>query len=72
MTVITIAGVGPQEVVPRRGQFARAPLVRVDSTAAWLIGFPRDQLVQIRSSSLSFGGMRMALLSWHVAKPGPR
>ena len=72
MTVISIEGAGPQGVVPRRGRFARAPLVRVDSTAARLIGFPRDQPVQIRSSSLSFGGMWMVLLSWHVARLGPR
>ena len=63
MTIIAITGAGPQGVVPRRGRFARTPLVRVDSTASRLIGFLRDQAVQIRSSSLSFGGMWMVLLS---------
>ena len=71
MTVISIAGAGPQGVV-RRGRFTRAPLVRVDSTVARLIGFPRDQPVQIRSSSLSFGVMWMVLLSWHAARLAPR
>ena len=72
MTVIAIAGAGPQGVVPWRGRFAHAPLVRVDSIAMRLIGFPRGQLVQIQSSSLSFGGMWMVLLSWHAAKLSPR
>ena len=72
MTVIAIAGAGPEGVVPRRGRFARAPVVRVDSTVVRLISFPGDQPVQIRSSSLSFGGMWMVLLSWHAARFGPR
>ena len=72
MTVIAIAGVGPQGVVSWRGRFARAPLVRVDSIATRLIGFPRGQPVQIQSSSLSFCGIWMVLLSWHAAKLGPR
>ena len=50
----------------------RVPTVRVDSTAARLIGFPGDQLVQTRSGSLSFGGMWMVLLSWHEARLDPR
>ena len=44
MVVIAIAAVGPQGVVPWSGEFVRVPVVRVDSTAAWLIGFPGDQL----------------------------
>ena len=55
--MIAIAEVGLEGVVHRSSRFARAPAVRVDSTAAWLIGFPGDQLVQTRSGSLSFGGM---------------
>ena len=72
MTTIAIAEAGPQGVAPRRGRFARAPVVRVDSTAARLIGFPGDQPDQIQSSSLSFGGMCMVLLSWHAARLDPR
>ena len=72
MTVIAIAGVGPQGVVHRSSQFVRIPTVRVDSTVARLISSLRDQLVQTRSGSLSFSGMWMVLLSWHVAKLGPR
>ena len=72
MTVIAIAGVGPQGVVHRSSRFARAPAVRVDSTAARLIGFPGDQLVQTQSGSILFNGMWMVLLSWHAAKLGPR
>ena len=72
MTVIAIAGVGPQWVVQRRIRFSRALVVRVDSTAARLIGFLGDQLAQTQSGSLLFGGMWMVLLSWHVAKLGPR
>ena len=56
----------------RRGQFLCASVVRVDSTAVRLIRFLGDQLVQTRSGSLSFGGMWMVLLSWHVARFGPR
>ena len=52
--------------------FTRAHIVRVDSTVARLIGFPRDQPVQTRSSSLSFGGMWMVLLSWHAARLDPK
>ena len=72
MTVIVIAGVGPQWVVQRSICFARTPVVRVDSIAARLIGFPGDQLAQTRSGSLLFGGMWMVLLSWHVARLCPR
>ena len=72
MTVIAIAGVDPQGVVRRSTRFARAPVVRVDSTAAQLIGFPRDQLVQTRSGRLLFGGMWMVLLSWRVARLDPK
>ena len=72
MIVIAIAGVGPQGVVHRSSRFVRAPVVRVDSAAAWLIGFLKDQLVQTRSSSLLFGGMWMVLLSWHAARLGQR
>ena len=61
MNVIAIAGVGPQGVVHRSSWFTRAPAVRGDSTAAQLIGFPGDQLVQTRSGSLFFGGMWMVL-----------
>ena len=61
MTVIAIAGVDPQGVVHRSTCFARAPAVRVDSTAARLIGFPGDQLVQTQSDSLLFGDMWMVL-----------
>ena len=68
--MIAIAGVGSQEVVHRSSWFVRFPVVRVDSTVAWLIGFPGDQLVRTRSGSLSFGGMWMVLLSWHVARLG--
>ena len=71
MTVIAIAGVGPRGVVHRSSWFVRVPVLRVDSTVARLIGFPGDQLVQTRSSSLSFGGMWMVLLSWHAAMLGP-
>ena len=70
--MIAIAGVGPQGVVHRSSWFVRAPVVRVDSTAARLIGFPRDQLVQTRSGSLSFGGMWMVLLSWHATRLDPK
>ena len=72
MNVIAIMGAGLQGVVYRRSRFVRVPAVRVDSTAAQLIGFPRDQLVQTRSSSLLFGGMWMVLLSWHAARLCPR
>ena len=72
MTVIAITGVGPQGVVHQSSRFVRVPAVRVDSTAARLIGIPRDQLVQTRSGSLSFGGMWMVLLSWHAARLGSR
>ena len=72
MTVIAIAGVGPQWVVQRSIHFARTPSVRVDSTAARLIGFPGDQLVQTQLRSLLFGGMWMVLRSWHVARLGLR
>ena len=72
MTVIAIAGVGPQGVVHRSSQFARAPTVRADSTIVQLIGFPGDQLVQIQSGSLLFSGMWMVLLSWRAARLGSR
>ena len=72
MAVIAIVAVGPQGVVPRSGGFVHVPVVRVDSTAERLIGFPGDQLAQTQSGSLSFGGMWMVLLSWHVAKLSPR
>ena len=72
MIVIAIAGVGPQGVVHRSSRFVRVPTVRVDSIAARLIGFLVDLLVQTRSGSLSFGCMWMVLLSWHVARLGPR
>ena len=72
MTVIAIAGVGPRGILPRRCRLERALVVRVSSTAARLTGFPGDQLAPTRSGSLSFGGMWMALLSWHVARPSPR
>ena len=72
MIVIDIARVDPQGVVHLSSRFARAPIVRADSTVARLIGFPGDQLVQTRSGSLLFGGMWMALLSWRAAKLGPR
>ena len=72
MTAIAIARVGPQWVVQGSIRFARAPAVRVDSTTAQLIGFPGDQLAQTQSGSLFFGGMWMVLLSWHVARLGPR
>ena len=57
MTVIAIAGVGPQRVLPQRCWLERAPVVRVDSIVARLTGFPRDQLAPIQSGSLLFGGM---------------
>ena len=69
--------VGPQGVLPRRCRLECAPVVRVDSTATQLTGFLGDQLASIQSGSLSFGGMWMAPLSWHVARlssppdPGP-
>ena len=72
MTVIAIARVGPQGVVHRSSWFAHAPTVRVDNTAARLIRFHGDQLVQTRSGSLLFGGMWMVLLSWHAARLGSR
>ena len=72
MTVISIARVSPQWVVQRSIRFARAPAVRVNSTAARLITYPRDQLAQTQSGSLLFGSMWMVLLSWHVARLGPR
>ena len=72
MAVIAIATVGPQWVVPWRGGFVLVPVVRVDCTVARLISFPGDQLAKTRSGSLSFGGMWMVLLSWHVARLGPR
>ena len=72
MIVIAIAGAGPQGVVPWRGRFARAPVVRVDSIAARLIGFLGGQLVQTWSGRLWFGGMWMVLLSWHAARLGPK
>ena len=62
MIVISITRVDPQGVVRRSTSFTRAPAVRVDSTAARLIGFPGDQLVQTQSGSLLFGGMWMVLL----------
>ena len=72
MILIAIVGASLQGVVHRSNRFVRVPAVRVDSTAARLIGFPGDQLVQTRSGSLLFGGMWMALLSWHAARLGPR
>ena len=63
MTVIAIVGACPLRVVPRRGRFTRAPVVRVGSTFARLIGFLGDPLVQTRSGSLLFDGMWMVLLS---------
>ena len=57
MTVIAIVGAGPPGVVPLRGRFTRAPVVRVGSTVARLISFPGDPLVQTRSGSLLFDGM---------------
>ena len=72
MTVIAIAGVGPQGVVHRSSRFMRAPAMRADSTAMRLISFPGDQLVQTRSGSLLFGGMWMVLLSWRAARLDPR
>ena len=72
MTVIAIVGVDRQGVVRRGTCFARAPVVRVDNTAAWLIGFPGDQLDQIQLGSLLFGDTWMVLLSWRVATLGPR
>ena len=70
--MIAIAAFGPQGVVPRSSGFVRVPAVRVDSTAALLIGFPGDLLAQTRSGSLQFGGMWMVFLSWHAARLGPR
>ena len=55
--MIAIVGAGLQGVVHRSSQFARVPAVRVHSTAARIISFPGDQLVQTRSGSLLFGGM---------------
>ena len=55
--VIAIVGVGPPRVAPQRGRLARAPVVRVGSTSARLIGFLGDPLVQTRSGSLLFDGM---------------
>ena len=72
MPMIAIAGAGSQEMVLWRGRFVRAPVMRVDSTVARLIGSPGDQLVQTRLGSLSFDGMWMVLLSWHAARLGPR
>ena len=72
MTVIAIAGAGLQGLLLQRYRLECAPAVRVDSTAAWLTSFPGDQLAPTRSGSLSFGGMWMAPLSWHVAKLGPK
>ena len=71
MTVIAIAGVGPQGVVHRCSRFVRVPAVRVDSTAAWLIGFPGGQLVQSQLDNLLFGDTWMVLLSWHAAMLDP-
>ena len=72
MTMIAIAGVGPQWVVQRSIRFTHTPTVRVDSTAVRLIGFLGDQFVQTQSGSLLFGGMWMVLHSWHVARLSPR
>ena len=72
MTVIAIAGAGPRGILPRRCRLERDPVVRVGSPAVRLTGFCRDQLAPTWSGSLSFGGMWMALLSWHVARPSPR
>ena len=72
MTLIAIAGVGPQGVVHHSSWFVRVPTVRVDSIVTRLIGFPEDQLVQTESGSLSFGGMWMVLLSWHATRLNPR
>ena len=71
MTVIAIVGAGPPWVAPRRGRLARAPVVRVGSTAARLIGFPGDPLVQTRLGSLLFDGIWMVLFSWHAARLDP-
>ena len=71
MTVIAIAGVGPQGVVHRCSRFARVPTVRVDSTTVRRIGFPRGKLVQSRSDNLLFGDTWMVLLSWHAVRLGP-
>ena len=57
MAVIVIARVGPQGVLPQRCWLERAPVVRVDSTAARLTCFPGDQLPPIQSGSLLFSGM---------------
>ena len=72
MTVIAIAGAGPQGVAHWSSRFARAPVVRVDSIVVRLIGFPGDQLVQTRAGSSLFGGMWMVLLSWLAARLSPR
>ena len=72
MTVIAIAGAGLQGLLLRRYWLEYIPEVRVDSTAAQLTSFLGDQLALIRSGSLSFGGMWMAPLSWHVARLGPK
>ena len=63
MTVIAITGVGSQWVVQRSVRFVRAPVVKVDSIVARLIGFPGDQLVRTQSGSLLSGVMLMVLLS---------
>ena len=72
MTVIAIARVGPQGVVHWSSRFARALAMRVDSTAARLIGFPRYQLVQTRSGRFLFGGMWMVLLSMVCSQARPK
>ena len=59
-------------MLPQRCRLEHAPVVRVGRTATRLTGFPGDQLAPTRLGSLPFGGMWMALLSWHVARLGPR
>ena len=55
--MISIARVGSQGVVLRRGQLARVLVERSNNTAMRLIGFPGGQLVQPQSNNLLFGDM---------------
>ena len=72
LTVIAIAKVGSQGVVPQRGLLGRVLVERSDNTAVRLIGFPRGQLVQTRLDNLLFGDMWKAQLSLHAAKLSPK
>ena len=72
LTVIAIAKVGSQGVVPQRGLFGHVLVERPDNIDVRLIGFFGGQLVQTRSDNLLFSDMWKAQLSLHAAKLSPK